>query len=115
MGISKFLLITAVILPVLPDRDIGPFQINPSRTWPVVVAVSAVSYGSYVLRRLTAGQGGVLLSAVLGGAYSSTVTTVVLARTASREGGSRLLGGHPDRLRNDVPEARTASLDLQPG
>jgi uncharacterized membrane protein (DUF4010 family) len=90
---TKFLLITAVILPVLPDRDIGPFQINPSRTWLVVVAVSAVSYGSYVLQKLTAGQGGVLLSAVLGGAYSSTVTTVVLARTASHDGESRLFSG----------------------
>jgi uncharacterized membrane protein (DUF4010 family) len=90
---TKFLLITAVILPILPDRDIGPFQINPSRTWLVVVAVSAVSYGSYVLQKLTAGQGGVLLSAILGGAYSSTVTTVVLARAASREGESRLFSG----------------------
>jgi uncharacterized membrane protein (DUF4010 family) len=89
---TKFLLVTAVILPVIPDREIGPFQINPQRTWLVVVAVSAVSYGSYVLQKLTAGRGGVFLSAVLGGAYSSTVTTVVLAKTATREG-ARLYAG----------------------
>jgi|YelNatPaOPRAMG01_1025707.scaffolds.fasta_scaffold80773_2 uncharacterized membrane protein (DUF4010 family) len=80
---TKFLLLTAVILPVLPDRAFGPFQINPFKTWVVVVAVSAISYGSYVLSRVTKGHGTVILSAVLGGAYSSTVTTVVLAKRAS--------------------------------
>jgi uncharacterized membrane protein (DUF4010 family) len=45
-----------------------------------VVAVSAVSYASYVLQRWTQRGGGLILCAVLGGAYSSTVTTVVLAK-----------------------------------
>ena len=49
---TKFLLLTAVILPVLPRQDFGPFHINPFKTWMVVVAVSTVSYGSYVLQRL---------------------------------------------------------------
>jgi uncharacterized membrane protein (DUF4010 family) len=83
---TKFLLLTAVILPILPNQDFGPFQINPFRTWLVVVAVSAVSYGSYVLQKLTKGQGGILFAAILGGAYSSTVTTIVLSRRAAREG-----------------------------
>ncbi|MDE3153662.1 MAG: MgtC/SapB family protein [Acidobacteriota bacterium] len=82
---TKFLLLTAVILPLLPDTAIGPFQINPFHTWLIVVAVSTLSYGSYVLQRLTKGAGGVLLTAVLGGAYSSTVTTVALARRAATE------------------------------
>jgi uncharacterized membrane protein (DUF4010 family) len=90
---TKFLLLTAVVLPVLPNRDIGPFQINPSKTWLVVVAVSTVSYGSYVLQRLTKERGGLLLAAVLGGAYSSTVTTVVLAKRAAREEHGRLVPG----------------------
>jgi uncharacterized membrane protein (DUF4010 family) len=83
---TKFLLLSAVILPVLPNQNFGPFQINPFRTWLVVVAVSAVSYGSYLIQKLTKGQGGVLLAAILGGAYSSTVTTIVLSRRAAREG-----------------------------
>ena len=84
--LTKFLLLAAVILPVLPNKAFGPFQINPFRTWLVVVVVSAVSYGSYVIQKLTKGKGGVLLAAILGGAYSSTVTTVVLSRRAAREG-----------------------------
>lgn len=82
---TKFLLLTAVILPIVPNEGFTEFRLNPFKTWLVVVAVSGVSYGSYVLQRLTKDQGGVLLAALLGGAYSSTVTTVVLARRSARE------------------------------
>jgi uncharacterized membrane protein (DUF4010 family) len=58
-----------------------------------VVAVSTVSYGSYVIQKLTRGQGGVILAALLGGAYSSTVTTVVLARRTARENRPHLFSG----------------------
>ena len=90
---TKFLLLTVVILPVLPNQEFGPFQINPFKAWLVVVAVSGVSYGSYVIQKLTKGQGGVILAALLGGAYSSTVTTVVLAKRAARESRPHLFSG----------------------
>ena len=90
---TKFLLLTAVILPVLPRQDFGPFHVNPFKTWLVVVAVSTVSYGSYVLQRLTKGRGGVILAAILGGAYSSTVTTVVLSKRASQKERPHLFSG----------------------
>jgi len=82
---TKFLLLTAVILPIVPNEGFTQFNLNPFKTWLVVVAVSGVSYGSYVLQRVTKDQGGVLLAALLGGAYSSTVTTVVLARRSANE------------------------------
>ena len=90
---TKFLLLTAVVLPVLPNKEFGPFAINPAKAWLVVVAVSAVSYGSYVIQKVTKGQGGVMLAALLGGAYSSTVTTVVLAKRAKRENRPHLFSG----------------------
>jgi uncharacterized membrane protein (DUF4010 family) len=90
---TKFLLLAAVILPLLPDASFTEFQINPYKTWLIVVAVSGVSYGSYVLQRLAKGQGGVILAAVLGGAYSSTVTTVALARRSKESGQSHLFAG----------------------
>ena len=90
---TKFLLLTFVILPLLPNTPYTEFQINPFKTWLVVVAVSGVSYGSYVLQRLAQGQGGVLLAALLGGAYSSTVTTVALARRSRSEGQAKLFAG----------------------
>ena len=90
---TKFLLLSAVILPVLPNEALGPFHLNPFKTWLVVVAVSAVSYGSYVIQKATKGRGGVVAAAILGGAYSSTVTTVVLARRSRTEGRSHLFAG----------------------
>jgi len=78
---TKFLLLTAVILPIVPNQTMGSFAFNPFKAWLVVVAASTISYGSYILQRM-ARHGGILLSAILGGAYSSTVTTVVLAKRA---------------------------------
>jgi uncharacterized membrane protein (DUF4010 family) len=78
----RFLLLTAVILPAVPDHPFSAFEINPFKIWLVVVAVSAVSYASYLLQ-LRWGDGALFVSGVLGGAYSSTVTTVVLARQST--------------------------------
>ncbi len=79
---TKFLLLTFVILPVVPNKDFGPFAVNPFKSWLIVVAISGVSYGSYLLGKLSKGKGGVRLSALLGGLYSSTFTTVVMAKRA---------------------------------
>jgi uncharacterized membrane protein (DUF4010 family) len=90
---AKFLLLTAVILPILPNQEFGRFHLNPFKTWLVVVAVSTISYGSYVLQRVTKEHGGVVLTAFLGGAYSSTVTTVAMSRRAAREQRPHLFAG----------------------
>jgi uncharacterized membrane protein (DUF4010 family) len=91
---TKFLLLTVVILPVVPDRDIGPYGINLFKTWLVVITVSAISYVSYLLQILTKGKGGTILSALLGGVYSSTLTSIVLAKRAKEtDGASHLFAG----------------------
>ncbi len=90
---AKFLLLTAVILPIMPNREFGPFHLNPFKTWLVVVAVSTISYGSYILQKVTKERGGVVLAALLGGAYSSTLTTVVMARRAAHEERPHLFAG----------------------
>lgn len=79
-----FLVLTAVILPAVPNQSYTSFEINPFKIWLVVVAVSGLSYGSYLLQ-LRYGHRALLQSGILGGAYSSTVTTVVIARQ-SRSG-----------------------------
>jgi uncharacterized membrane protein (DUF4010 family) len=91
--VAKFLLLAAVILPVVPDHELTRFHLNPFKTWLVVVVVSGVSFASYVLQRLLKERGGVMLSAILGGAYSSTVTTVVLARQAREARRPNLFAG----------------------
>jgi uncharacterized membrane protein (DUF4010 family) len=89
---TKFLLLTAVILPVLPNQEFGRFAINPFKTWLVVVAVCAVSYGSYLLLQITK-ESGILLSAMLGGIYSSTATTVAIAKRSAIETHAHLFAG----------------------
>ncbi len=90
---TKFLLLSIVVLPILPNQEYGVFRINPFKTWLVVVAVSAISYGSYVLQKVTREHGSVMLAALLGGAYSSTLTTVVLAKRAANERRPHLFAG----------------------
>jgi uncharacterized membrane protein (DUF4010 family) len=90
---AKFLLLSGVILPALPNQEFGQFHINPFKTWLVVVAISTISYASYVLQKITKGQGGIVLAALLGGAYSSTVTTVVMAKRAKQEEHPHLFAG----------------------
>jgi uncharacterized membrane protein (DUF4010 family) len=90
---AKFLLLTAVILPIVPNQTFGNFGFNPFKAWLVVVVVSAISYGSYLLQLWAQGRGGVLLAALLGGAYSSTLTTVVLAKRAREQSRPHLYSG----------------------
>jgi uncharacterized membrane protein (DUF4010 family) len=91
--VAKFLVLAVVILPVVPERDLTRFQINPFKTWLVVVAVSGISFASYGLQRVIRKRGGVMLSAILGGAYSSTMTTVVLSRQAKEQRRPNLFAG----------------------
>lgn len=92
---TKFLLVAAVILPVVPNQPVSQFRINPLTVWYVVVAVSLISYAGYLLQRALGGRGGFVAGALVGGAYSSTAATVAMARAASTggAGGSRLAGG----------------------
>lgn len=93
LAFAKFLFLTAVILPIVPNRTFGSFGFNPFKAWLIVVAASGISYGSYLLQKASQGRDSVFLSAVLGGAYSSTVTTVVLAKRARDVHSPRLFAG----------------------
>lgn len=83
---GKFLVLTGLVLPLLPNEPVSDLTpITPYQAWLALVAVSGISYASYLLRRYVLRDGGALLVAVLGGLYSSTATTVALARQ-TREG-----------------------------
>lgn len=85
--LAKFLAIIGVVLPLLPDEPISNIiNISPYKFWMAIVAVSGISYCSYLLKKFVFPNSGVLLTAVLGGLYSSTVTTVILARKSREQG-----------------------------
>jgi uncharacterized membrane protein (DUF4010 family) len=83
---GKFLLLTGLVLPFLPNEPVTRLtEITPHQVWLAVLAVTTVSYASYLLQRYVAPQGAGLWVAVLGGLYSSTATTVILAKRARAE------------------------------
>jgi uncharacterized membrane protein (DUF4010 family) len=76
----EFALVTAVILPLLPNEGMGPFNvINPFQMWLLVVFVSGIGLLGYVLMKVFGAELGVGLTGVLGGLVSSTATTVSFA------------------------------------
>jgi uncharacterized membrane protein (DUF4010 family) len=78
---GQFLLLVGVALPLLPDIPFaGLPELTPRRVLLAVITVSTLSYVSYVLTRYVRPKGATLLAAILGGLYSSTAATVVLAR-----------------------------------
>ena len=83
--LAKFLAISGIILPMLPDTDIIPgINLTPYSIWLATVVVSGISYLSYLLKRYVFRESGILVSGIIGGLYSSTATISVLARK-SRE------------------------------
>ncbi|SIO17770.1 Uncharacterized membrane protein, DUF4010 family [Sulfurivirga caldicuralii] len=83
--LAKLLLLSAVILPLLPDHQVAAWlPVTPFKTWLAVVVVSAISYLGYVAQRYLFPDKGVLITALFGGIYSSTATTVVLARQSNQ-------------------------------
>ncbi|MEO8558332.1 MAG: DUF4010 domain-containing protein [Rhodospirillales bacterium] len=87
LAVLELLLISAVILPVLPDRAFGPFEaLNPYRIWLMVVLVAGVSFVGYVAIRLFGARRGPLLTGLFGGLVSSTAVTLALSRLARQPG-----------------------------
>ncbi|HXP50169.1 MAG TPA: DUF4010 domain-containing protein, partial [Bacteroidia bacterium] len=68
-------------------------NISPYKFWLAIVVVSSISYFSYLLRKFVFPDTGILLTGVLGGLYSSTATTVILARKSKEDiDGNRIIG-----------------------
>lgn len=81
--LAKFLVISGVILPLLPDQPIAPIlPVTYYKVWLAVIVVSGFSYLSYLIHSYFFKNRSLLITALLGGLYSSTVATVVIGRRA---------------------------------
>ena len=90
--LGKMVLLSAVILPLLPDEEIIPHvPLSPFKIWLAVVVISGISYGGYIAQKYLFPGKGYFLTGVIGGTYSSTATTVVLARKAVSAGGGTVI------------------------
>ncbi len=82
-AIMQFTLVTCVVLPVVPDRAYDPFGVvNPRQAWLMVVLIVGMSLAGYILYKFWGERAGMVLGGILGGAISSTATTVAYARQA---------------------------------
>ncbi|MFB3924271.1 MAG: MgtC/SapB family protein [Terriglobia bacterium] len=82
-AILKFAIVTVIVLPLLPDRAFGPFEVlNPRLVWWMVVLISAVSMLGYVLMRFMGARQGIAVTGFLGGLASSTAVTFGLSEKA---------------------------------
>lgn len=79
--LAKFIALAGVILPLLPEQNISEqIPVSPYHLWLAIVVVSGISYCSYLLKKFIFPDSGIILTGILGGIYSSTATTVILAR-----------------------------------
>jgi len=87
---GQFLILTGIVLPLLPNHPVTTLTaITPRQVWLALVVVCSFSYASYLAQRYWAAAAGGLWMAALGGLYSSTATTVVLARQAQADSAVR--------------------------
>ncbi len=89
----EFSIITAVVLPLLPNEGFGPFGVlNPFQIWLLVVFISGIGFLGYVLMKFIGTEQGVGITGLLGGLVSSTATTLSFAgRSKTNAGLSTLL------------------------
>lgn len=81
--LAKFLIISGVILPLLPDQPIAPaLPVTYYKVWLAVIIVSGFSYFSYLINSYFFQSRGLMITALLAGLYSSTAATVVIGRRA---------------------------------
>lgn len=79
--LAKFIVFAGIILPLLPESNISEqIPISPYHLWLAIVVVSGISYASYLLKKFVFPDSGIFLTGLLGGLYSSTATTVILAK-----------------------------------
>lgn len=79
----KLLIASFIVLPLLPDAPIDPWQaINPYKLWLLVTLISALSLAGYVAVRWLGSTHGSALTGLAGGLVSSTATTLSFARSS---------------------------------
>jgi uncharacterized membrane protein (DUF4010 family) len=83
LAILKFGVVALIVLPLLPDRGLGPYQaVNPRDIGYMVVLLTAVSLIGYLLVRFFGEGKGYALAGLLGGLASSTAVALSFSRKA---------------------------------
>ncbi len=82
----RLLIATFIILPLLPDRTLDPWDaLNPYKLWLLVILISSLSLVGYVATRWLGAGRGTVLTGLTGGLVSSTAVTLSFARRGETE------------------------------
>jgi len=83
LSILQFAVLALIVLPLLPNRNYGPYgALNPHQIWWMVVLIAGVGLAGYAALRLIGQQRGAVMLGLLGGLVSSTATTLSFSRHA---------------------------------
>ncbi len=83
LSVLQFSVLSFIILPLLPNRDYGPYgALNPYQIWWMVVLIAGVGLAGYAGLRLGGQRRGAAVLGLLGGLVSSTATTLAFSRHA---------------------------------
>lgn len=81
----KFIVLALLVLPMLPTAPFGPDNLlTPRDLGYIVVLVLSISFTGYLLLKFGSPQKGILLTAIIGGLFSSTLIAWVFS-SKSRE------------------------------
>ena len=83
VSILKFGIVAVILVPLLPTTAVGPYgALAPRNVGIVVVILSAISLGGYLLVRTLGGRAGWSLAGLMGGLASSTAVALSLSPRA---------------------------------
>lgn len=85
LAVIKFLLVTLIILPALPNKDYTQFNLNPTHIWQIVIMVSSIGFVGYFLMKRFGNKVGLWVSGILGGMVSSTAVSIAVGRIAKKD------------------------------
>lgn len=84
LAVIKFLIVTIIILPALPDQNYTRFNLNPYKIWQIVILVSSIGFVGYFLMKKFGSKVGIWLSGLLGGIASSTAVSIAMGNIAKK-------------------------------
>lgn len=86
----KFCAVAFVVLPLLPDRPLGPYGVlNPAKVWLLVVLLTGIGWVGYIGVRALGPRRGLLVTGLAGGFVSASATTASMGRLSRTAVGLR--------------------------
>lgn len=111
-AIMQFALVSFVVLPILPNRNFGPFgAFNPFEAWLTVALIVGMSLAGYVVYKFHGANAGVLFGGFVGGAVSSAATTTSYSKAVATGATSRDVAAVVILLASATQTARALILE----